>query len=283
MNTLSTYGARNKYFQAMYDQVLRRALIAEKITNRRSDNLKTIQNPYGSQPTATIQAVAGTYSVSTWTITDDTLTVTDEIIYAEHILRHEDIFAEFDLGASRMNELMFAVAAGADKFVLNNLCEDATGTYTTPAGGFQASNIITILSNLSAKVAGYSDAYKGMYLVLENSDIPGFIQAMATTGYSMADAALNNGFMASYLGIDLYVTRDGTFVDATIGSTTVTNDGHRVFGVKGVATVATPGGVEYEELKVTTKTGYEIRVSQLIGFKLWAQKAALTVDITVSA
>ena len=64
MNTLSTYSERDKYFQSQYDIVLRNALIAEKVCKVDNTDLKRIQNPYGSQPTATIQAVAGTYSVS---------------------------------------------------------------------------------------------------------------------------------------------------------------------------------------------------------------------------
>jgi hypothetical protein len=227
--------------------------------------------------------VAGTYSVTAWTVTDDALTVTDEVTYAEHVYRHDELFAVMDIAESRIDEMIFAVAAGVDKFVLNALCEDATGTYSTPAGGFSAQNIIVIFSNLLSKVAGYSQRYKGLFLVIEDTEVPGIIQAMASNGFSTADAALKNGFMNSYMGIDIYVTRSGTFVDATIGTKTVTNDGHRVFGVKGLATYASPGGAEYDEKKVTGKTGREINVNQLVGFKAWAQIAGLLVDITISA
>lgn len=283
MNTQSTYGNRDKYFQSQYEIVLRNALVAEKICDVDNSDVKRIQNPYGGQPTATVQAVAGTYSVSAWTITDDALTVTDEVIYAEHIFAHEDFFAVFDLAASRIDNMMYAVAFGIDKFVINNLCEDATGTYTTPTGGFTtASNINPIMANLQSKVAGYQDAYRGTFLVIENTDLVGFAIAGATNGFSMADSVLNNGFMNNWMGTDIYVVRSGLFVSATIGTTTVTNSGHRVFGVKGVATYASPRGMQYEEKSVTGKTGKEIVVYGLVGFKLWAQKAALVVDITLA-
>lgn len=283
MNTQSTYGNRDKYFQSQYEIVLRNALVAEKICDVDNSDVKRIQNPYGGQPTATVQAVAGTYSVSAWTITDDALTVTDEVIYAEHVFAHEDFFAVFDLAASRIDNMMYAVAFGIDKFVINNLCEDATGTYTTPTGGFTtASNINPIMANLQSKVAGYQDAYRGTFLVIENTDLVGFAIAGATNGFSMADSVLNNGFMNNWMGTDIYVVRSGLFVSATIGTTTVTNSGHRVFGVKGVATYASPRGMQYEEKSVTGKTGKEIVVYGLVGFKLWAQKAALVVDITLA-
>ncbi len=284
MNTQSTYGERDKYFQSQYDIVLRNALVAEKICDVDNSDLKRIQNPYGSQPTATIQAVAGTYSVTAWTVTDDALTVTDEVIYAEHIFAHEDFFAVFDIAASRLDNMMYAVAFGIDKFVLNNLCEDATGSYSTPSGGFTtAANINTIMANLVSKVAGYQDAYKGLFLVIENTDIVGFAIAGATNGFSMADATLRNGFMNEWMGVEIYVVRSGTFVSATLGTTTVTNADHRVFGVKGVATYASPRGMQYDEKKVSGKTGAEIVVFGLVGFKLWAQKDGLVVDITLTA
>lgn len=284
MNTQSTYGDRDKYFKSQYDIVLRNALVCEKICQVDNSDSKRIQNPYGSQPTATIQAVAGTYSVSAWTVTDDALTVTDEVIYAEHVFAHEEFFAVFDIAQSRIDNMMYAVAFGIDKFVLNNLCEDATSTYTTPVGGFTTSaNVVTIMANLQSKVAGYEDAYRGTFLVIENTDLVGFIQAGATNGFQFADAILRNGLMnPNFMGTELYVVRAGTFVSATLGTTTVTNSGHRVFGVKGVATYASPRGMQYDEKGVTGKTGKEIVVYGLIGFKLWAVKAGLVVDITLA-
>ena len=179
-------------------------------------DLKRIQNPYGSQPTATIQAVAGTYSVSACTITDDALTVTDEVIYAEHVFAHEEFFAAFDISASRIDNMMYAVSFGIDKFVLNNLCEDATGAYTTPGGGFtQSANINTIIANLVSKVAGFDTPYhmgSSLYLVIINTDLVGFMVAGMTNGFNFADSHLRNGFMGNYGGVDIFVVRSGMFV-----------------------------------------------------------------------
>lgn len=268
---------------SQYDIVLRKALVAESICDVDNSDLKYIENPYGSQPTATIQAVAGTYSVSAWTVTDDALTVDNEVIYSEHVFAHEKYFSVFDIAASRLDNIMYSVAYGVDYFVLNNLCEDARESYSTPAGGFAAASINEIMAELQAKVAGYQDTYKGTYLVIENTDLVGFSIAGATNGFSMADSVLNNGFMNNWMGTDIYIVRTGTFVDATIGTKTVTNAGHRVFGVKGVSTYASPRGMNMEEKSVSGKTGKEMVVFSLIGFKQWVQKANLTVDITVTA
>lgn len=250
-------------------------------------DLKRIQNPYGSQPTATIQAVAGTYSVTAWTVTDDALTVTDEVIYAEQVFAFEEFFSVFDIAASRIDNMMYAVAFGIDKFVLNNLLEDGTGTYTTPAGGFtEPANINTIIANLVSKVAGYNTPYANsgspMYLVIENTDLVGFVAAGMSNGFQFADATLRNGFSGNYGGVDVYVVRSGTFVDGSLGSTSVTNAGHRLFGIKNSSTYASPRGITYEEKGVTGKTGKEIVVFGLVGHKLWTQRAGLVVDITLA-
>lgn len=288
MNTTGTgtYGSswRAKYFSSKLQQVLRKALVAEKICDVDRSDSYYIHNPYSNQPTAAIQALAGTYSVSAWTITDDTLTVTDEVIYGEHIFDFERVMNNFNLMSARMDEMAYAVAYGIDYFVVNALCEDGTGAYTTPAGGFTtAANIPVIIANLCSKVMGFADAYKGLFLVIENTDVVGFIQAQLASGFSYADAALNNGFLTSYAGVDIHVVRTSTFVTATIGSRSdIANSGHRVFGVKGVTTYASPRGVQYMEKEVSGKTGKEIAVVGYVGFKAWTQKAALIVDITLA-
>lgn len=288
MNTIGTgtYGSswRAKYFSSNLQQVLRKALVAEKVcTVDRSDSFY-IHNPYSNQPTAAIQAVAGTYSVSAWTVTDDSLTVTDEVIYGEHVFDFEKMLNSYNLMSARFDEMAYAVAYGIDDFVVNNLCEDATSTYSTPSGGFTTpSNIPVIFANIIAKLSGYSDSFKGMFVILENSDLVGLVQTQASSGFNYADTALRNGLIGNYLGVDIYVVRDSTFRDATIGSTTVTNSGHRVAGVKMVATYAAPRGLQYDEKGVTAKTGKEIAVWGYVGFRFWIQKRALGIDITLVA
>jgi len=84
------------------------------------------------------------------------------------------------------------------------------------------------------------------------------------------------------MGIDIHVVRTSTFVTATLGTLTAVNSGHRLFGVKGVATYAAPRGLQYEEKGVSGKTGKEIVVSAICGAKCWAPKATLLVDITLA-
>ena len=265
-------------------QVLRNAVVAEAICEVDRSDSYYIQNPYSSQPSAQLQAMDGSYSVSAWTTTEDSLIVNNEVIYAEHIYDFERRLAHFDLFATRTDEQAHAIAVGVDKYVLNNLCEDATGTYSTPSGGFTTSaNWVEILANLLSKTAGYAETYKGHFLVLENTDLVGVIQSQMGTGFNFADSALKNGFVSNQAGVDIYVVRSGTFVDDTLAGEAVTNVNHRVFGVKGVSTYCMPGGLHFEEKGVTAKTGIEFVTYAYVGFKLWAQKAGLVIDITIVA
>lgn len=283
MSTISTKTYRDSYKSAKLDVALRNMLVAEKVCMVDRSDSKTIQSPYQTAPTTVVQALTGTYTPAAYTITDDTLTVSDEFIVSEHIFDWEQVLTRFDLFEARTEDQMASVATAIDRYVLNNLLEDGTGTYTTPTGGFTtAANINVIMANLISKVAGYADAYKGLFLVIENTDLPGFIQAQATNGFSFADAALNNGFMNSYMGVDVYVIRTGTFADETLGTKTYTNSGHRLFGVKNVATYAAPRGIQMDEKSVSGKTGKECVVWGYVGFKLWTPKAGLIIDITLA-
>lgn len=288
MNTIgtSTIGTswRAKYFSTNLQRVLRKALVAEKVCLVDNSDVKYIYNPFTTQPVAAIQAIAGTYSPSAWSITDDSLTVTDEIIYSGQVFDFERVMSNYDLMAQRMDEMSYAIAYGIDNFVVNQLCEDSSSTYLTPTGGFTvAANIPVIISNLCSKVMGYAETYNGLFLILESTDITGFIQAQMQSGFSYADAALNNGFLTSYGGVDVYVVRPGSFITGTIGTRSdLANSGCRVFGVKNMATYCTPRGVQYEEKPVSGKTGREIVAYGYLGFRFWSQKQALGVKVTLA-
>lgn len=277
---------RTKFFSSMLQEILHTALVSEKIFNVDRSNTKLIYNPYSSASTVEITTLTGTYTPAAYTTTNDTLTVGTEFKVGEHVYAFERVMNNYNMVAERFKRQAIDIAVAIDKYNINLLCEDATGTYTTPAGGFTVgANVPVIISNLASKVMGFSGVDAGMYLVIENTDVPGFIQAQLTSGFSYADSALNNGFMTSYAGVDIYVVRSGTFENATyVGTdtTSITNSGHRVFGIKNTATYAQPQDIVYEEIQVSGKTGRELRSYGLFGFKLWAQNAGLNVDITLA-
>lgn len=284
-NTLSTYTLRDKYFKSSLETALRNALVAESICRVDRSDLKRIQNPYITKQTAAIQAVAGTYSVSAMTTTDDALTVSEEIIFGTHVFDFETVTSNFNLTADFLDDLANSVMEKTDEYVLNKLLDDAGASYTAPAGGFTtAANIPVIFSNLISKVGGYrAGTANDMFVVIENTDLVGLTQAQVASGFNYADMALNNGMVGAYAGVRIYVIRSGTFKTATIGTLTATNANHRLFGIRNVATWAAPRGMRYEEKGVSGKTGVEVVAYMYTGAKVWTPKANLFVDIDVSA
>lgn len=283
-NTLSTFALRHKYFSANLQQALRSALVAEAICMVDNGDTKTIENPYITATTATIQAVAGTYSVNAMTVTDNSLSVNDEVVDATQVFDFEMRTGNFDFMANFLDELIYRVSYQIDQFVLNKMLSLASGAYTTPVGGFTTpANIAVICSNLLGKVAGYqSGLASDPFLVIESTDLVGFAQAQVASGFAYADAALNNGFAAMYMGIRIYVIRTGTFVSTTLGTLVCTNLGHRLFGISNLAMYASPRGVQYEEKAVSGKTGKEIVAYGLIGAIIWTPHLPLFVNITLA-
>lgn len=283
MATLSTKTLRDKYRLEMLDATLRNNLVAEAVCMVDRSDSKTIQSPYLAAISTTVQAIAGTYTPAAFTTTDDTLTVTDEFITASHIFDFENVLSKFDLFQSVHAEMNRSIKEKIDSFVVNNLAKNGTGAYSTPTGGFTtAANVNAIFSNIVALTAGYAEAYNELYVIVENTDLVGLMQAGATNGFAVADATIKNGKMGSWMGVDIYVVRSGTFVSATVGTTVFTNAVKRVGGVKKVATYAAPRDVGFDEKGVTGKTGKEIVAYGYIGFKQWAPKAALTIAITLT-
>lgn len=279
---------RDKYRSSQIQLALKNALVAEKVCLVDNSELNTISSPYLTAMTATVQAKAGTYTTGdNLTTTDEQLTVSDEVIAVTHIYDFETVTSNFDLFFTAHQEMTRVMTMAIDKWVVNNLCEDGNGAYTTPAGGFTtAANVITIISAIISKCAGFADAMGGLYVIVENTDLTGIIPAIASFGFRYADDALMNGIYGQILGVDIYVVRAGTFVDATTtsvsGSKTWTNLGHRVGGVKRVSTYASPRGLHFEEKGVTQKTGMEVVGIGYIGFKQWTPTRDLTIDITLA-
>lgn len=283
-NTISVKTYRDKYRQKAMDKLLRKALIAEAICRVDRTGAKTIQNPYSTQGTPVVQAISGTYTIQSWTTTDDTLTVSQEVILGEHVFDFETTLTLFDLFAERVDQQNYAVAYAIDKYVLNEMVKNAGDSYPTPSGSFPtAANLPIIISNVISRFAGYSELYNGMYIVVENTDLVGIAQQQAISGFNFADMVLKNGWVNNYLGVDIYVVRSGTFQTYSAGSNSFQNQGKRLAGVKNMVTYAQPQGVKYEEKGVSGKTGMEVVTYAYIGVKVWATKNALTLAIVGTA
>lgn len=273
------------YVKNTLDLGLRSMTVSDKLFPADRSGVRYKANPYLTAASATVAAQAGTYSVSTATTTDEACTVTDQVTYAVHDFEFEETQSRVNLGQSYYLDMAAAVAVKVDQFVLNKVLDSAGSSYSAPAGGFTAQgNINTIFANINAKLDGYSDTWRGKFVVLENTDMVGLYVAGATNGFNFADAVLRNGEIGNWMGVKIFVVRSGVFTTATIGTLTATNLNHRLAGVMNVpAYQLQPGGMQYQELKVTGRTGMELATWCNVGAQVWTQKANLLIDIDVSS
>lgn len=284
LNFTEATAYRKLWMPNLFQEYLFKATVVKPLVDYRTDNVKYIENPYGSAGTVTQNSsILGTYSVGTYTVTADTLTVTEEFVWSEHVYTFEKVASVADVKGARMKDAMGQMAYAVDKYALNELCASGTGSYTTPVGGFSQTNALTIAAELGGKLTGFKASNNNRYIVIEPTDVPGVQLAMWSNGFQTADNALNNGFLRNWAGFDWYVCGASTFVTATLGTTAYTNSGHRVAGVKGLATLLMPvGEMQWMEKEVSGKTGVELAMATYAGLKVWAQKASLTIDITLA-
>ena len=128
-NSLSTKTYRDKMRAAQIMQALKNDVVAEKVCLVDRTDSKTISSPYITAMTTVVQAVVGTYTPANITTTDDTLTVADEFIVAGQIKGFEQILTNFDMFYAANTAMTNSAVVAIDKWVLNNLCEDGTGSY----------------------------------------------------------------------------------------------------------------------------------------------------------
>ena len=91
-NTIGTQVFREKYAMAKLASTLANNTVANEICKVDTSEAKVIKSPYGSAPSVTVQALTGTYSPADFTLTNDSLTVTDEFIVSEHIMDFRKFF-----------------------------------------------------------------------------------------------------------------------------------------------------------------------------------------------
>ena len=174
LNFTEATAYRKLWMPNLFQEYLQKATVAKAIVDYRTDNVKYIENPYGSAGTVTQNSsIVGTYSVGTYTVTADTLTVTEEFVWSEHVYSFEKVASVADVKGSRMKDAMGQTAYAVDKYALNELCASGEGTYTTPNGGFSQTNALTIAANIGSKTKGFATQYSTPYIVIEPSDVPG--------------------------------------------------------------------------------------------------------------
>ena len=271
-NTISSRTYRDVLRKESFQEYTKMALVAKEIAMEDTSGDKVIQNPYSSQPTPSVGAITGTYTVSDFTTTDESLSVADQVTIAERINDFEELLTKPNLFLDRTDKMTNAIAEEIDKYILDKLATGAGNTNVSVAGGFTSTNVIPTLASIVGELAGYSNfKLNGAYIVIGNSAVPAFIQAQIGNGFMMSDLAIKNGLFTNHAGVNIYVVRDDQLPTNTV-----------IAGISKQATWANPGGLRVQEKPVPLATATEVVYFAYIGAKVWSETADLTMNISTA-
>jgi hypothetical protein len=210
---------------ANFQRELRKRLVLKSIAEFYSGPDRVIHNPFGVDPTGYDGASQTSYSVTDFTLGEDTLTINRRAGAAEHIDNIEQLQVRYDLAMDRSQRHAYTVKDKIDQYGLA-LPVAAGASVQDIDAGYMSSGVSngTPISSSTSNIDDTANAIierlglvngamdRGIFWAIspfELTDISGFAQ---NNGYNVADAAIKNGFVTGtpFAGLDIVVTNNLT-------------------------------------------------------------------------
>lgn len=224
---------------ANFQRELRKRLVSKAFSTVYSGPDRIIHNPYGVDPAGYDGAAATAYSVTDFTLGDDTMSVTRRAGAAEHVDNIEQLQTRYDLAMDRFARHSFLTKDKIDQYMLA-LPVAAGASVQDIDAGYMSSGVSngTPIASSNSNVDDTANAIverlgivngamdRGLFWAVspfELTDISGFAQ---NHGFNVADAAIKNGFVEStpFAGLEIYVTNNLTHTQVLGLATNVTAD-----------------------------------------------------------
>lgn len=229
-NTLADGTSKQHWIPEVQDNLHKR-LVSKAIATVYTGPDRIVHSNYASEADGS-DGTASTYTVTDYELSDDTLTVNRQAHAAEHIYMIEKLQTRFDLAMERAAEQGQIVADKVDQYVLN-LPVSTSGVSDIDAGVMAggASNgtayevtsstvddvTNTIREQLLINNARVSKGIDWVVTPRELTDVTAFMQ---NNGFSVADAAIRNGFVGEmFNGMRVFVSNNLTH-DCTLSLAT---------------------------------------------------------------
>jgi len=242
MSNTTPDGTALQHWMPNFQRELRKRLVLKSIAEFYSGPDRVIHNPYGVDPTGYDGASQTSYSVTDFTLGEDTLTVNRRAGAAEHIDNIEQLQVRYDLAMDRSTRHSYVVKDKIDQYGLA-LPVAAGASVQDIDAGYMSSGVSngTPISSSSSNIDDTANAIierlgvvngamdRGVFWAIspfELTDISGFAQ---NNGYNVADAAIKNGFVTGtpFAGLDIIVTNNLTHTQV-LGLATQPTDGDKV-------------------------------------------------------
>lgn len=234
-------GAQKQSWLPRYQRKLMRSLVSNGITEMKVTTDKVLHNPYTSQASRTDgSATTGqAYTASDYTISDDTLTIDRRAISAERVDPMDQMQSGNEIMSDRYETQAYNIQNAIDQYILSIPVSfsGVTDLDDSNLGSGSAGNPFDMTSSNVNAVAGYTteqllfqnaEMGKGAFIVLSPTGVNNVAAYQQASGFSYADAALNNGFVkgiAPIGGLDVLVSNNLTHsVVLTIGTNPTAND-----------------------------------------------------------
>jgi len=290
---LSTNAQRRTYALNAFDTQLEKEIISPMIFKVDTSNSRTIDAPFVNTTTTTAGAITDTYVAGTPATTDDTLTVNKQFHNVQNVGNFAQKVGQFDVISGVIKEVTRSVAESLDQWALNRALTDVAGStasFATAAGGITKTNALDLIATIQGRLSGMKNLPgQNAYLVIENTELPAFLQNAAASGFAFGDKVLFSGTVKNVMNTDIFVARSGTFVSATVAGDAFTNVNRRLFGVKNMITLAKPSATRegavttYFEKEIDGFIGTQVGMVCYSGLKAWAPKLNMSGALTITA
>jgi len=255
-NTLADGTAKQHWIPEVQDNLHKR-LVAKAVSTVYTGPDRIVHSNYASEAEGS-DGTTSTYSVTDYELADDTLTVNRQAHAAEHIYMIEKLQTRFDLAMERAAEQGQIVADKVDQYILN-LPVSTSGVSDIDAGVMAGgasngtayevtSSTVDDVTNTVREQLLLNNARvdKGIDWIVTPRELTDVTAFMQNNGFSVADAAIRNGFVGEmFNGMRVFVSNNLTH-DCTLGLATnpTANDTITINGVTFtfVATLGTTAG-----------------------------------------
>lgn len=196
---------------------------------------RIIHNPYQSTPVGSDGAATVTYSVEDFAVTDDTLTVSRRADVSEHIDDIEKLQSRYDLAMKRAERQSYVIKNKIDQYVLGlpvglsgvSIIDEGTMAGTANTGApinVSNTNVDDVANKIVASLSLNNAATdEGMFWVVSPHEVNAITSFMQNNGFSVADAAIKNGFAGeAFGGLKIYVSNNLTHTAVLSLATNVT-------------------------------------------------------------
>lgn len=250
-------GTTKQHWMPRFQRALDKVLVSKAVVDFYTGEDRIIHNPYQSTPAGSDGTAATAYTISDFTLTDDTLTVSRRATVAEHIDNIEQLQVRYDLAMARADRHAYVVKDKIDQYMfalpvafsgVQDIDAGTVSTGTANGTPFQVtSSTIDELANYirtSLMLNNSADA-RGLFWVVTPFEAAALAAYTQNNGFTTADYAIRNGFTTqNFAGLEIYVSNN-LYHTVTLGLATNVTAGDTIT-VAGVvftarATPALPG------------------------------------------